>query len=282
MKETKAPITSYYSSRLESFQRSQHEHQGSNYPADVIELVSRIEIESVIEHLDIRPHYTVLDIGAGGGRWTLALAPKVASITAVEPSDLFNVLLSRTKHLPNVTCLHQPFEDVQLSQEFDVAVIYGTLMYVPTDEGARAFLAKAATAVRENGYLVLGEAIARRPKILADWKEMPGDWSVDVLLETSRYWEVLRSATFYREECRTNRLSLVTEFESHAPVFGRTRAWPIVKSLRWHTILAYNKACRNAYGMLKWLVDMRRMRMMVWKKREHRAATSYGSYGEKP
>lgn len=92
MHDAKAPITNYYNSRLESFKRSEHEHQGSDYPTDVINFISRLEIESVVEHLDIQPHFTVLDIGAGGGRWTLTLAPKVASVTAVEPSDLFDLL----------------------------------------------------------------------------------------------------------------------------------------------------------------------------------------------
>lgn len=247
-------LTSLYSSRLKSFELSQHEHQGSDYQPDVIELISRLEIESVLEMLYIEPHFNVLDIGAGGGRWTLALADKVASVTAVEPSALYDLLRSRTKGFGNVNCICRAFEDFELTQQYDLVIIYGTLMYVPTDQHAQAFTSKAAKGVSDGGYLVLGEAIARRHKYTTDWQQTPKEL-FESILPNCHYWVVLRPEKFYSDVCKTNHLSLISKFESHAPLFGNSRLWPVVKSLGWSTIYTYNRACRNLYRRLKYLLD---------------------------
>ena len=265
MHDFQAKLTSLYNSKLESFKSSQHEHQVADYQPDVIELISKLEIQSVLEVLGIQPHFNVLDIGAGGGRWTLALADKVASITAIEPSALCDLLRSRTKSFSNVHCIHQTFEDFELTQQYDLVIIYGTLMYMPGDQHIQAILSKAAKAVREDGYFVLGEAIARRRKWIADWRNTPKEL-FESTLPNCQYWEVLRTGEFYSNLCRANYLYLVAKFESHAPLFGRSSLWPVVKSLGWKTIYTYNKACRDLYGMLKYLLDMRRMRIMIWKK----------------
>jgi len=44
---------------------------------------------------DLKPGYTVLDIGAGTGRWTVPLARTAARVTAVDPSDAMLTILKR-------------------------------------------------------------------------------------------------------------------------------------------------------------------------------------------
>jgi SAM-dependent methyltransferase len=256
-----------FDSKVSAFAQSEHEHQGSVYPPDVLQLISRIEIQSVLERLDLNAQMRVLDVGAGGGRWTLALAERVGAVTAVEPSALFALLSERTASFPNVTCIKQPFEDLRVDEPYDLVIIYGTLMYVTTDEAAREFLTKAANAVRTGGHLVLSEAVARRYKCLADWEETTPEVFAGSALARCAYWEVLRPLPFYRRVCRAAGLSLVADFESHAPVFGRSKVWPWVKALRWPLLQAYNRTWRNPYGRLKWLLDMRRMRMMLWTRK---------------
>ena len=265
MQDIQDKLTRVFSSRRESFELSPHEHQASDYESDVIELISRLEIDSVCEVLPIASHFNVLDIGAGGGRWTQALAGEVASVTAVEPSSLCELIESRTRRFGNVKCVSQTFEDFELTQQYELAIIYGTLMYLHPDEQAQAFLTKAASAVKEGGYLVLGEAVARRSKYMADWLETPGELFVSEL-SSIRYWEVLRTEKFYVDVCKANGLSPIAIFESHAPVFGKSRLWPIVRSLGWGTVRSYNKTFRGLYGKLKHSRDMRRMRIMIFNK----------------
>jgi SAM-dependent methyltransferase len=259
-------LAELYSQKLASFQASPHEHQASEYPPDVIETISKLEIDSVLKSIPVRSDFSVLDIGAGGGRWTLALADKVALITAIEPSALFEVLKDRTASLTNVQCVRRPFENVELERQYDLAIIYGTLMYVPSEKEAETFIRKAAAAIRDGGYLVLGEALARRRTLLADWKEEDEE-TFDLVLPRCKYWEVLRPECIYIDICQTNHLRLIFSFESHAPILGRSILWPFINMFGWRFLSCYNRACRNIYGKLRHLLGLRRMRIMIWVKR---------------
>ncbi|MBD3187209.1 methyltransferase domain-containing protein [Candidatus Bathyarchaeota archaeon] len=74
----------------------------------------------LLEHVKIGPGMTVLDIGAGTGRFTIPLARIAKSVTAVEPSPKMN---SRMKvHLDdqdisNVTIIAKKWQDVILGKD---------------------------------------------------------------------------------------------------------------------------------------------------------------------
>jgi hypothetical protein len=137
-------------------------------------------------------------------------------------------------------------------------------MYVVHDEAALSFIRKASSALRPGGTLVMGEAMTRTYRCFADWRELAPEEFLHGAHLSCRYWEVLRPPNFYRQACRSNGLKKLREFESHAPVFGRSGAWSFFKSLGWPTITTYNRLCRGPYGRLKALLNMRRMRMMIW------------------
>ena len=67
---------------------------------------------------DITPETTVLDVGAGTGRHTLALAPRVASVTAVDPSAAMLGLLQEdldAQKLTNVTVTQSEWLDASVA-----------------------------------------------------------------------------------------------------------------------------------------------------------------------
>lgn len=98
---------------------------------------------------------TVLDVGAGTGRFTLALAPHVAAVTAVDRSGrMLDVCRrqARTLGLTNVTCTHARWEDAEV-EPADVAFSSYVVTLVPD---AARFLAKLDAAATQRAFLYLG------------------------------------------------------------------------------------------------------------------------------
>lgn len=108
---------------------------------------------------EVGPNSSVLDVGAGTGRFSLALAPRVAQVTSVDPSPaMLNVLARQARRAGtrNVRRVAGRWEDV------DVAPADFTLCsYVlPLIEDARAFLAKLDSSTRERAFVYMNAASA--------------------------------------------------------------------------------------------------------------------------
>jgi SAM-dependent methyltransferase len=98
---------------------------------------------------------TVLDVGAGTGRFTVALAPRVAAVTAVDPAGRMLDICRRqaAKHgLTNVTLVHATWENAEVAPA-DVAFSSYVVTLVP--DGAR-FLAKLDASATGRAFLYLG------------------------------------------------------------------------------------------------------------------------------
>jgi SAM-dependent methyltransferase len=98
---------------------------------------------------------TVLDVGAGTGRFALALAPHVASVTAVDASARMLDICrreARRRQLGNVTTLHARWEDAEVAAA-DVAFSSYVVTLVPD---AAPFLTKLDAAATERAFLYLG------------------------------------------------------------------------------------------------------------------------------
>lgn len=82
-----------------------------------------------------------LDVGAGTGRFALALAPRVAHVTAVDPSPPMLAVLkgeARRRGISNVDCVTAPWREADVSRA-DVSLCSFVL---PLIEDAAGFLAK--------------------------------------------------------------------------------------------------------------------------------------------
>lgn len=98
---------------------------------------------------------TVLDVGSGPGRFSLAVAPAVAQVVAVDPSAAMLGILRRRADeaaLANVVTVEGRWEDVDVSP-VDVAFASYVL---PIVEDAPRFLAKLDAAARRHALLYLG------------------------------------------------------------------------------------------------------------------------------
>lgn len=98
---------------------------------------------------------TVLDVGAGPGRFTLALAPHVAAVTAVDPSGgMLDICRRQARKLglANVTCVHGRWEET----EVDGADVAFSSYVLPLVADAPRFLRKLDAAAAERAFLYLG------------------------------------------------------------------------------------------------------------------------------
>ncbi|CAN5860583.1 hypothetical protein BH23ACT1_BH23ACT1_06590 [soil metagenome] len=97
---------------------------------------------------------TMLDVGAGPGRFSLALAPRVAHVVAVDPSSTMGSLLrsaARRAGSANVTTVTGRWEDVEVERA-DVAICSYVL---PLVEDAAGFLAKLDATCHNHAFVYL-------------------------------------------------------------------------------------------------------------------------------
>lgn len=100
------------------------------------------------------PQATVLDVGSGPGRFSLALAPHVAEVVAVDPSQAMLRILEREvgrRRLDNVRTVPGRFEDVD-APAADLAICCYVL---PLVGDAARFLAKLDEVCRRRAFLCL-------------------------------------------------------------------------------------------------------------------------------
>jgi SAM-dependent methyltransferase len=104
---------------------------------------------------EMTPQTSVLDVGAGTGRFTLALAPHVKHITAVEPSaSMLNYLRqdAREQGLTNISLVQSTWQDASDDLQADT-VICSHVLYPIMD--IMPFLAKLQTATRDTCYIYM-------------------------------------------------------------------------------------------------------------------------------
>jgi ubiquinone/menaquinone biosynthesis C-methylase UbiE len=98
---------------------------------------------------------TVLDVGAGPGRFTVAIAPHAARVTAVDPSrKMLQMLRRRAREagLSNVKTVHGRWQDVDVPPA-DVVLCSHVLPLIPDAAG---FVEKLQAAARTRVLLYIG------------------------------------------------------------------------------------------------------------------------------
>jgi SAM-dependent methyltransferase len=101
------------------------------------------------------PSSTVIDVGAGTGRFALPLAAHVEHVTAVDPSDAMLAILRRDadeRGVTNLTTVDERWEEAG-DAVADVVFSAFVLTLVPD---AAAFVSKLGAAARDHVFLYLG------------------------------------------------------------------------------------------------------------------------------
>lgn len=141
---------------------------------------------------------TVLDVGAGTGRFTLALAPYAQHITAIEPNAaMLNYLQqdAAEEKLPYISSLLTSWQDAPVDLKADV-VVCSHVLYPIWD--VDTFVAKLRAATRNACYIYM-RAVHFDSSTSPLWKHFHGDerrpapgyiHALDVLFEMGIYANV--------------------------------------------------------------------------------------------
>jgi SAM-dependent methyltransferase len=103
----------------------------------------------------VTPDMTVLDVGAGTGRFTLALAPLVKQVIAVEPNSSMLSYLEQdaaTQGLTNIATIATTWQDAPADLQADIVICSHVLSPIREVD---TFLTKLSTAARNACYLYL-------------------------------------------------------------------------------------------------------------------------------
>lgn len=114
------------------------------------------EADPLLEHVlrRLTAEMTVLDVGAGIGRWALPMARKVRRVTAVEPlQGMRQVLVERAaaQRITNLDVLDAPWLTAQVPPHDAVVAAHAT--YTTTD--LLGFVRKMEMSARQSCYLAL-------------------------------------------------------------------------------------------------------------------------------
>jgi len=148
--------------------------------------------------VQLRPEWTVLDVGCGTGRWALYFAARVHRVVA---TDLSEGMVARARALAeaagvtNVDFEVRAAEDLADLPRAGLVHAGGLLQYLP-DDGVVAFARAAAERLEPDGLLVSRDSVGRRRV------ELTGDYPV-VYRTEEEYVRLLGAAGFEVERrCR--------------------------------------------------------------------------------
>lgn len=147
---------------------------------------------------DVTQHSHVLDVGAGTGRFALALAPLTQLVTAIEPNETMLGYLRRdaaTQHIENIAYVQSSWEDAPTDLQADV-VICSHVLYPIWD--IQPFLAKLYAATQQICYIYM--RVVQLDTLTAHlWQHFHGDerclmptyiHALDILDEMGLYADV--------------------------------------------------------------------------------------------
>ena len=122
-------------------------------------------LESLVETAGPQPGDACVDLGAGTGFVTLALAPRVASVLAVDIAPaMIEILRARSAEagLANVSTLTADLESLQLPLASADLIVSNYVLHHLPDSGKRALVQRAAGWLRPGGRLVIADMMFGR------------------------------------------------------------------------------------------------------------------------
>jgi len=144
--------------------------------------VYRRPLATALERLGISPGWKCVDVGAGGGDVSVALAQIVGEhgrVYAVDsdPSARDATALAASAHHAQVLALTQSGEDLILPEKVDLAFSRFLLLHVVDPA---IVLARMATTLKDSGWLVVQEPITSAGRIAGKPFSLPGARHPDI------------------------------------------------------------------------------------------------------
>lgn len=262
--------TKIWEGRWNYFFRSAYS-SGSSLPDSISEIFHTYENFLINKTLKFNHTMTVLDIGAGSGRWTLTLAPKVSKVVAIEPTNAYYLLKRNTACFKNVECHKKSFGNYKSAEKFDIVIISGVLTYIDEEVEFSTFLSNALNMINPGGYLFLREPVVRKCKCISFKPRQ------NIKSHTINYFEVSRTKNYYNKICASNNFKLVKSNPNHATVLYHIK-FPLLKTWIRKLMLRvyhrrhltfwflYNALFCKSEALLRLALNIPKIYIMIYKK----------------
>ena len=122
---------------------------------------------------DLKPSNTLIDVGAGGGRYALPLALRFSHVVAVEPSEsMCGVLRQQASQygIGNVSVVQADWDEAQVEQADVVVCVH--VIYTITD--VAPFLRKMEAHARQYVMVVLYQ-VSPQAQVFPAWERIHGE-----------------------------------------------------------------------------------------------------------
>lgn len=116
--------------------------------------------ENIIEPMEILKTDKVLEIGAGMGAVTGAIAQNAGKVDCIELSKRRSLVNAyRHKDFDNIEIFVGNFQDINISKKYDIITLIGVLeyanFYIKAENPFKAFLMKIRECLKDNGKLYI-------------------------------------------------------------------------------------------------------------------------------
>jgi protein-L-isoaspartate O-methyltransferase len=148
LKQTLKDVSSKDLEQRKSWYSPAADAYNSTRPKYPSELIGKVVNAARLSHSS-----RILEIGSGPGIATTSFAELGCQMVCIEPNpDFWEIAVMNCKSYPSVEVVNESFEEWNLEHEaFDAVLAASSMHWIPSEIG----YAKASSALKENGYLIL-------------------------------------------------------------------------------------------------------------------------------
>jgi len=114
----------------------------------------RIEEDTIIDLIKIKPRMKILDLGCGEGRWAKVLEDKNIKYVGVDFSKELIAKAKKRNIKGDVTFIIKPAQDYISEEKFDLIFLFGLIPYM-NDEEIRQLSINCSYMLKKRGRLIL-------------------------------------------------------------------------------------------------------------------------------
>lgn len=113
----------------------------------------------IVDKLQLKPSDTLLDIGCNCGDITIPLSFLCEKVVGVDGEGCIKRLNNRIFDIDNISTLIGDFREIEIEESFDCILMYSVLMYIDSYEEILSMVLKAASLLKDNGRMLLGDIV---------------------------------------------------------------------------------------------------------------------------